>query len=192
MTVSAGFAVAQLTAGSYAASATDADGDSLTYTWDFGDGTSATGAAVVHTYGNIFGERSTRLTVSDGRGGSASDTRPVTVGNLGGSWQGSTGPLGGPYWTMTLFLSQGVNGATTGRCVLTGPRDLERFVADLDPAAQNRIDGDGRVVLRCKVYGNVDEFRIEGTMGHDTGNQIGGKLFGPGFNGDVIVFTRVL
>jgi PKD domain len=84
MTVSAGFAVAQLTTVSYAASATDADGDSLTYTWDFGDGTSATGAEVVHTYRNVFGLRSTRLTVSDARGGSASDTRHVTVGILAG------------------------------------------------------------------------------------------------------------
>jgi hypothetical protein len=191
MTVSAGFAVAQLTTVSYAASATDADGDSLAYMWDFGDGTSATGAEVVHTYGNVSGERSTRLTVSDGRGGSASDTRPVTVGNLGGSWEGTTGPLGGPFWTMSLSLSQGVNGAATGTCVATGPSAVERFGGNLDPAAQNRIDGDGRVVLRCKSYRNVDDFRIEGVMGHDTGNQILGEVSGPGFNGEVIVFTRV-
>jgi hypothetical protein len=61
----------------------------------------------------------------------------------------------------------------------------------LDPAAQNGIDADGRVVLRCKSYGNVDDFRIEGVMGHETGNQILGEVFGPGFNGNVIVFTRV-
>jgi cytochrome c len=107
MTVSPGFAVAQLTTVSYAASATDADGDSLTYVWDFADGTSATGAAVVHTYGNVFGLRSARLTVSDGRGGTASDTRAVTVGNLSGLWQGDvfTSSLARPEWTITLFLS---------------------------------------------------------------------------------------
>ena len=193
MTVSAGFAVAQLTTVSYAASATDADGDSLTYTWDFGDGTSATGAAVVHTYGNVSGERSTRLTVSDGRGGSASDTRPVTVGNLTGYWEAHVfiNSLGGPSRIVSLSLSQGVNGATTGSCVATGPSDVERFGGNLDPAAQNGIDADGRVVLRCKSYGNAGDVRIQGVMGHETGNQILGEVFGPAFNGNVIVFTRV-
>ena len=90
---------------------------------------------------------------------------------------------------MTLLLSQGDNGVTTGNLVLVGPAS---FVGNLDPAAQNLIDGNGRVALRCKVNGNFDDVRIEGTMGRDTGNQIGGEVFGPGFNGDVIVLTRVL
>ena len=193
MSGSPAFAVAQVTNVSYTASATDADGDSLIYTWEFADGTRTTGAAVLHTYGNVFGERSTRLTVSDGRGGNASDTRPVTVGNLTGLWQGYvfTSSVGGPYWLITLSLSQGMNGATAGRCGVVGPASVERFVGTLDPDAENRIDADGRIVLRCKVYGNFDDFRIEGVMGRDTGNQIGGKVFGPGFNGDVMVFTRV-
>ena len=190
MTVSSGFAVAQLTTVSYAASATDADGDSLTYVWEFADGTSATGADAVHTYGNVFGVRSTRLTVSDGRGGSASDTRPVTVGNLSGQWRNTfTSSVTGAQWTMTLLLSQGDNGVTTGNLVLVGPAS---FVGNLDPAAQNLIDGNGRVALRWKVNGNFDDVRIEGAMGRDTGNQIGAEVFGPGFNGDVVVLTRVL
>jgi hypothetical protein len=65
------------------------------------------------------------------------------------------------------------------------------LIGNLDPAAQNRIDGDGHVVVRCKVSGNFDDFRIEGAMGHDTGNQIGANVFGPGFSGEVIVLTRV-
>jgi ribosomal protein S28E/S33 len=69
-----------------------------------------------------------------------------------------------------------------------GPANLS---GNLDPAAQNRIDGDGHVIVRCKVYGNFDDFRIEGAMGRDTGNQIAGEVFGSGFNGDVIVLTRV-
>jgi len=193
MTVSPAFAVAQLTTVSYTASATDADSDSLTYMWEFGDGTDGTGAAVVHTYGSkVSGERGARLTVSDSRGGSATDTRAVTVGNLSGHWEGYVfpGSLGGPYWIVTLGLSQGVNGATTGGCFATGPYAIDRFGGNLDPAAQNRIDADGRVVLRCKVY-DGDDFRIEGRVGHDTGHQISGSVFGHGFNGDVVVFTRV-
>lgn len=45
----------------------DPDGDPLTYTWSFGDGTTATGASVAHTYASAAGSPYTvSLTVSDG------------------------------------------------------------------------------------------------------------------------------
>jgi beta-glucanase (GH16 family)/PKD repeat protein len=43
----------------------DVNGDALTYTWDFGDGTTGTGATVNHTYTNE-GSYHVSLTVSDG------------------------------------------------------------------------------------------------------------------------------
>lgn len=43
----------------------DVNGDTLTYTWDFGDGTTGTGATVNHTYVNE-GSYHVSLTVSDG------------------------------------------------------------------------------------------------------------------------------
>lgn len=53
---------------SFDASGTDdADGDDLTYTWDFGDGTSGQGANVTHAY-NKGGNYSVRLTVDDNKG----------------------------------------------------------------------------------------------------------------------------
>lgn len=45
---------------------TDADGDALTYAWDFGDGSSATGVTAVHTYA-AAGSYVVKLTVSDGK-----------------------------------------------------------------------------------------------------------------------------
>jgi hypothetical protein len=46
---------------------TDPDGDTLTYTWNFGDGTTATGATAAHTYASTAGSPYTvTLTVSDG------------------------------------------------------------------------------------------------------------------------------
>lgn len=47
------------------ASATDPDGDALTYTWDFGDGATDTGASATHTY-TTPGNYTVTVTVSDG------------------------------------------------------------------------------------------------------------------------------
>ena len=61
----------------------DADGDGLTYTWDFGDGGTAQGAEVTHTYA-AGGTYPVVLTVSDGTGlsnGTHTDALTVTINN---------------------------------------------------------------------------------------------------------------
>jgi len=56
----------------------DPDGDTLTYTWDFGDGTTGSGVSPTHAY--LWGETFTvTLTVSDGRGGTDIDTATAAV-----------------------------------------------------------------------------------------------------------------
>jgi PKD repeat protein len=57
----------------------DPDGDSLSYTWDFGDGSSSSAANPSHTY--AAGNYTARLTVSDGRGKSASATQEISADN---------------------------------------------------------------------------------------------------------------
>ncbi|HXH06727.1 MAG TPA: PKD domain-containing protein, partial [Vicinamibacterales bacterium] len=56
----------------------DPDGDALTYEWEFGDGTTATGATAVHTYAAV-GSFTVRLTVRDGRGGVHDATAEVVI-----------------------------------------------------------------------------------------------------------------
>jgi endoglucanase len=66
-----------LTASFDASASSDADGDNLTYQWDFGDGNSASGVTSSHTYSSA-GDWSVTLTVSDGQDSSTS-THTVTV-----------------------------------------------------------------------------------------------------------------
>ena len=70
--------VAAGTAISFTATAADPDNDTLTYAWDFGDGGSSTQQNPTHTYATA-GTYSAKVTVSDGKGGTANDTSAVTV-----------------------------------------------------------------------------------------------------------------
>lgn len=60
-----------------AAASSDADGDPLTFAWDFGDGGRADGVHVSHVYA-AAGVYTVRLTVSDGRA-TATDTLIATI-----------------------------------------------------------------------------------------------------------------
>lgn len=72
--------VAGLTAVSFAATATDPDaGASFTYLWNFGDGGTASGANVTHTFAAPGNPWSVVLVASDGQGGSHVVTKAVTV-----------------------------------------------------------------------------------------------------------------
>ncbi len=65
---------------------TDPDGDTLTHSWDFGDGVRGGGGQVAHVF-NAAGTFTVRLTVGDGRGGTAVSDVAVTVAD---------GPAPGP------------------------------------------------------------------------------------------------
>ena len=62
------------------------------YAWDFGDGSTASGVAVDHTYADGPNVYSVRLTITDVFGGKDSDTTSVTVIN-----QPPNADCGGPY-----------------------------------------------------------------------------------------------
>jgi DNA/RNA endonuclease G (NUC1) len=63
-----------------ATGSTDADGDALTYTWDFQDGSTATGATVTHTFADNSAYQ-VKLTVSDPSGLESSEAKVVTIAN---------------------------------------------------------------------------------------------------------------
>jgi hypothetical protein len=72
---------------SFFVAATDADGGALTCTWDFGDGSSATGASVTHAYA-VVGTYTATVTINDGKGGLSGASVAVTVTPAGGDMQG--------------------------------------------------------------------------------------------------------
>lgn len=56
----------------------DPDGDSLSCSWDFGDGENGTGCSATHVYSEA-GTYTATLTVNDGRGGEDEDTAIITI-----------------------------------------------------------------------------------------------------------------
>jgi glucose/arabinose dehydrogenase len=64
----------------FTGAATDANGDDLTYTWTFGDGETATGATVTHTY-DAAGSYTAYLEVTDGNATATSEPIRIDVGS---------------------------------------------------------------------------------------------------------------
>ncbi len=62
----------------FSVSASDPDGDTLTYSWDFGDSTSGSGSSPTHQY-TTAGIFTAQVTVDDGRGGTAQGSVDVSV-----------------------------------------------------------------------------------------------------------------
>jgi chitinase len=62
-----------------ASSSSDADGSITSYEWDFGDGSTATGKTVTHTYDEV-GSYLVTLTVTDDTDSTGTDTTTVTIG----------------------------------------------------------------------------------------------------------------
>ena len=78
------------------AGSSDPDDDALTFAWDFGDGGTSTAANPAHTY-QAAGPYTARLTVADGRGGSATATAAVTVTSEPPANRDPVANANGPY-----------------------------------------------------------------------------------------------
>jgi hypothetical protein len=168
------FGIQQLSTFNFAASATDANGDTLTYTWDIaGNPAVGTSGTMIFSAG---GNGTARLTVTDGRGGTATDTRPFIVGSMTGAWRGSY-----PGFDFTSNLQQNNSRVTGDYSDRLGP-------GRLDPDYANTIDADGNVVLRYK-QGNFLDFTLRGRM-DQTGTRITGGIHGSGYNGEPFTMLK--
>src|SRR3954470_17563661 len=134
------FGIAQLTQFSFNASASDPDADGVTYSWDVG-GNAFTGSSGTIVF-STGGQSTARVTVSDGKGGTVSDSRTFVVGSMSGQWSGivDTTSCTGITKPMTATLVQnlglvtGTIGFPNGLCSFSGGS------AKTDPAEPGRID----------------------------------------------------
>lgn len=176
MSVSPAFGISQLTNFTFTGSATDPDGDAVTYAWDLG-GDSVSGQTLQGTISS-WGSFTARLVVTDSKGATATDTRPLTVGSMQGRWRGTI-----PGYTNLAFdLKQNLN-------VVTGTFFDQFFGAgEIDPAEPGRIALNGNVTMRVKLAAFTD-FRFEGKM-DTSGRRITGGVFGSGFTGQAFTMTK--
>jgi len=178
LTVAPTSGVSQLSSFSMQAAATDPDGDTVTYQWEFGDGTTASGSSVAAKVFSGAGVMSARLTVVDGKGGTVSDSRDLVIGSTTGSWIATIQD----FSRLSLDLQQS-GAVVTGRFTQMDPlsNTPQGTSGITDPAEPGKIDKDGKFEIRLKV-GRFTDFYMRGTM-DGTGRTVTGGVFGSGFTG---------
>jgi hypothetical protein len=150
--------------------ASDPDGDTLSYSWDLGDSTSATGQSVTKVY-NTAGNFTATVTVSDGEE-SATASGSVTVRGMTGNWRGSF-----PGYTFTMNLSQSGSSVTGSYSDAEGPGTVSGSVS-----APNNV----RLTVRQPQF---DPFTFSGTTSADV-NSVTGVINGSGFVNTGFSMTR--
>lgn len=182
-TVTPGSGITTLTTYAFSASATDPDGDSLTYSWDFGNGASSSNSAasVVYNNANTVTYRPT-LTVRDAGGEAASVTLSVRSVSIGGDWQGTLEGL-----PITARMTQYLGGVVDG----TWQMSTIGGVGEIGPTGEpGKIQANGQFELRFKVrVGSFSDFYYRGSISAD-GTTLTGTLQGSGFSGEVMTLTK--
>jgi len=169
-----GFGIAQLTQFSFNASASDPDGDPITYAWDVaGNSFSGTNGNITFSGG---GNAVARLTVTDSKGATATDTRTFVVGGITGTWTGT--------WSTWVFTSKLTQNATA----ISGDYSDQLGAGRLDSAVANTIDANGNVRLRYK-QAIFSDFTFTGTM-DSTGRRITGVVNGSGYTNTPFTMTK--
>lgn len=179
--VSPTFGIADLTVFNLSSTASDPDGDALSYSWSLGGQTFAGANQQVIYYGGAGGPARATVTVTDGKGGSTSGNVDFVVGSMRGNWLVTGGPT--EIVGMALTLSQSSAG------IVTGTFNMPLFGnGNTDPAEPGVINAQGQLRMRVKI-GSFTDFTMSGTM-DTTGVRITGDVRGSGFTGQPFVMVK--
>lgn len=111
-----GNGMAGVTSYTFTSNASDKNGDTLTFNWNFGDNATGTGASATHTFSSA-GTFQVNLSVSDGKESVTAPAVSVAVGpSITGTWTG--GRENGFDCGVNLQLSQNA-GSLTGSLIFT-------------------------------------------------------------------------
>jgi len=188
MNLSPQFGVAQLTTFQFNASASDPDGDAVSYSWDVA-GNPLSGASGTGVFTNGF-SGTARLTVTDSKGATATDTRAFVVASMSGTWTGTVDTTGcvGFAKPITASLVQNLTSITGTVGLPNGLCSFNGGTAQTDPAEPGRIDVNANVTIRIKVPPFTD-VTFRGTL-DSSGQRLSGGLFGSGHNGTPVVLNK--
>ncbi|HQX80801.1 MAG TPA: hypothetical protein PKW63_03545 [Vicinamibacterales bacterium] len=178
VTVNPTFGIADLQVFNFVATASDPDGDPVSYNWDLA-GNARTGSTAQVVFVSPGGNGRGTVTVSDGRGLTASSGVDFIVGSAAGNWTVTVGQLAGS----TFSLAQNTSGFVTGTFFLPGIGS-----GNTDPAQPGQILVNGNLTMRVKI-GAFTDFTMTGTMA-TTGRSISGTLQGSGFTGQPFTMTK--
>jgi hypothetical protein len=176
------FGIADITPFNFAAIASDPDGDTLSYSWNAAGNTAAAASPPPLIFASPGGTGSATITVSDGKGGTASSSVNFIVGSMTGRWVGTM-----PGFTLSYTFTQSSLATLTATFNASGAVAVTGI---LDPASPNAINGAGHVTFRSKVTsaGFLD-YTITGDM-DNTGTRFVGSVTGSGLNGPVVLVKQ--
>jgi hypothetical protein len=190
MTVSPTFGVAGLTPISMNGAAADVDGDALTYTWSFGSQTASGSSTSATLMGD--GPVVVQLTVSDGHGGTAADSRTVTIGTMTGSWDFVAGPCGEEQGEPAVLTLTQTGGVITGS--ETFPSSWCNVAAgthaEIPAKSTGTIDAQGNVSFPRIAVGDFLDIRLEKGKMDSTGRKVTGSTYNSGFDADPFTMTK--
>ncbi len=138
------------------ASSNDPDGDKMSYTWDFGDGSTASGSNVKHDYskGGLY---KVRLFVDDGKGSECSGSTKVHYVNV------NTPPVADAGQNITVCLTNEIKFDAT-----------DSFDADNDNLKYVWDFGDGQTASGPKVahaYNQIGTYKVTLSVTDDSGTE---------------------
>lgn len=173
------------------AAATDPQNNPLTYTWSYNN-TSAVGATNSATLTGD-GSVTVQLTVSNGKGGSATQSQNVTIGTMTGTWNLNVPICGGAGNPATMALTQ------TGTQV-TGTLFFANQWCNITRQTggtlkqPGTIDAQGnfamlRISVVSGIVGQFLEFQLTGQM-DSTGRTIVGVINQSGFSNNPMTMTK--